>query len=216
MTGLSWASTVFLAVALPLRADDPTITKITTAPPDDLAPAVREVFAPEGVQFSADGKVVAEFWFRKELPTKEAASSGLGVSYGKLDVSTLVGAVRIAAPWSDYRKNTTQPGVYTLRYGVQPADGNHMGVSEYRDFLLLVPAAEDKDPSKSYALEDLVPLSFGASLTAHPAVLSLFPVTKDVTSPELLKNSHGQWMVVVKQGDITFGMVMIGHGEVEG
>lgn len=205
-----------LVLAAPVLADDPTITKTTAPAPEELAPAVRESLGTEGFQFSADGKVMGEFWFRKELPTKDAPSAGIGVSYGKLDVGTLVGAVRIPSAWADYKKHSIQAGVYTLRYGQQPADGNHMGVSEYRDFLLLVPASEDTDPTKLYALEDLIPLSFGASQAAHPAVLSLFPVTKDVSAPELMKNDLGQWMVAVKVGPLTLGMVLIGHGEVEG
>ena len=38
-------------------------------------------------------------------------------------------------------------GVYTLRYAIQPKTDDHFGVSPFRNFLLLSPAAVDKDPA---------------------------------------------------------------------
>ena len=40
-----------------------------------------------------------------------------------------------------------KPGVYTLRYGVQPDNGDHLGVSPHRQFLLISPAADDRNPA---------------------------------------------------------------------
>jgi hypothetical protein len=204
-----------LAVSLPAGAADPVLEKLAAPAPEELAESIRAGLAPEGFRVSVDGQSLMEFWGRKELPLKEA-DGGIGVSFGRIGVGTLVGAVRIGEGWSDYKKHPIQPGVYSLRYAIQPADGNHMGVSEHRDFLLLLPATEDKDLSTEFKQEDLLPLSFGATLTAHPGVLALFPVTKDPAGPELLKNDLGQWMVAVKVGSLALGLVIVGHGEVEG
>jgi hypothetical protein len=57
---------------------------------------------------------------------------------------------------------------------LQPVDGNHQGVSPYRDFLLLVPASLDTGTSP-IAFKELSVLSRKASGTGHPAVWSLLP-----------------------------------------
>ena len=43
----------------------------------------------------------------------------------------------------DYRDQSIAKGVYTMRYGLQPVNGDHLGVSTYRDYSLLLPAAKD-------------------------------------------------------------------------
>jgi hypothetical protein len=198
----------------PLAAQEPQVEKRSAPAPQGVAGSIASALSPEGFRFSVEGKTVAEFWFRKELPLKDSPRGGLAVSFKKLETGTLVGVVKLSAPWSDYKGQSIPEGVYTLRYGVQPADGNHMGVSFYRDYLLLVAAAEDKELTTDFALEELAPLSFSASRTSHPAVLSLFPVQKEVSGPELSKNEIGQWMVAVKVGSLTLGLVLIGQGEV--
>ena len=39
-----------------------------------------------------------------------------------------------------------KPGVYTLRFALQPQNGNHLGVSSNREFLLVCPSALDTTP----------------------------------------------------------------------
>ena len=46
----------------------------------------------------------------------------------------------------DYRDQPIAKGVYTMRYGLQPVNGDHLGVSIYRDYSLLLPAAKDQTP----------------------------------------------------------------------
>ena len=55
----------------------------------------------------------------------------------------MLGALRFPGEGHDYRDQTIAKGVYTLRYGLQPVNGDHLGVSTYRDYALLVPAAKD-------------------------------------------------------------------------
>ena len=66
------------------------------------------------------------------------------------------------------------PGVYTLRYGLQPQNGDHLGISTFREFLLFSPAAVDKDP-KVLGFDGVVALSKQVIGTSHPASLSLDP-----------------------------------------
>ena len=39
---------------------------------------------------------------------------------------------------SDIRGKVVKPGVYTLRYALQPQNGDHLGAAPNREFLLLV------------------------------------------------------------------------------
>src|SRR6266542_3933987 len=49
------------------------------------------------------------------------------------------------------------------------------GVAPQRDFLVLTPAADDKDPNSTPAQEELMTMSKKASGTPHPAVFSMEP-----------------------------------------
>jgi hypothetical protein len=127
--------------------------------------------------------------------------------------STLIGVVKLAEEWSDYKGMPIPAGVFTLRFGREPADGNHMGVSIYRDFLQLIPAAEDKVLSAEFSNDELNELSSKASGTPHPAVMALFPVWDEISETSLVKNEIDQWTLAWKDGDVTLGMVVEGHGE---
>jgi hypothetical protein len=104
-------------------------------------------------------------------------------------------------------------GVYTLRYGIEPRDGNHMGGSIYRDFLLLIPAAQDKDVDVAWSADELYLQSYGPTGQPHPAVLALFPVYDEITEPQNIMNDRDQPTLAVKLGSLTLGLVIPGHGE---
>jgi hypothetical protein len=192
-------------------AADPQLEK-SGAPPDSLAAALKDQLQPTGLKIQVDGKVLGEFWMRKELPTAEGSNPGLGIHFTGIQDGTFAGVVQFPESWKDYKGQPVPAGVYSLRYGIEPADGNHMGVSTYRDFLILVPVAEDKDPSAKYTTADLVKLSTKASGTNHPAVLALFPVYDEVTEPKLYKNDSDQWTLAVPFGPTRLGVVLIGQG----
>ena len=69
--------------------------------------------------------------------------------------------------------NRSPKGTYTLRYGLLPNDGNHMGVAPNRDFLLLLPLLTDSDPATVYTEKQLYRASGKVAGGAHPTVLSL-------------------------------------------
>ncbi len=195
-----------------VRAADPQLEK-SGAPPDSIAGPLKDQLQSTGLKVLVDGKVLGEFWMRKELPTAEGANSGLGIHFTGVPDGTFAGVVQFPEAWQDYKGQSIPAGVYSLRYGIEPADGNHMGVSTYRDFLMLVPVAEDKDPAAEYTTEDLVKLSVKASGTNHPAVLALFPVWDEVKEPKLYKNDSDQWTLAVPMGATRLGVVLIGQGQ---
>jgi hypothetical protein len=139
--------------------------------PDAIAPAVRKELAPEGFRVLRGGKPFVDFWFRTTAPTGDARQ-GLGILYGVLKPTGLVGAARFHGGSSDFKAQKFPAGAYTMRYGLQPEDGDHQGVTESRDFLLLVPAAADASP-EAMDPKELNTMSAKVNGKKHPAVLYL-------------------------------------------
>lgn len=198
---------ILLALIAAAAFAAPPVVETAGPPPESLAPALRSELAPEGVK--AGG---LEIWLRSSPPL-EGMREGLGIGFGRLTPGALAGVVRLASDWSDYKGQKIAAGLYTLRYGIEPADGNHMGVSVWRDFLLLIPAADDPGPAAIPGPDDLNALSMKASRTHHPATLALFPVDR-VEKPAGVLNEAGQPTLAIPFGTLTIGIVVEGKGEV--
>lgn len=137
-----------------------------------------------------DNQAVCEIWWRKSIPT-QAKADVPGATYTELAESTLVGVISLLKPSSDYRGQTIKPGAYTMRYGLLPNDGNHLGAAPTRDFLLLIPIAADQAVDAVLKYEDLLALSRKASGTTHPACLSMTSVEGQKTFPAVVEREHG-------------------------
>lgn len=181
-------------------------------PPQEVAAPVRTLLSDQGVRVSGPGGTHCEIWFRKEIPVNAAAPAMLGVAYPGLAVGDLVGVIRFPAAANDFRNRTIQPGVYTLRYGRHPVDGNHMGVAPHRDFLLASPAAEDAI-EQARELDPLVALSSKASGTTHPSVWSLMPLEeKPAALPAVVEYpDEGLWVLYAQAGNMPLALVVVGH-----
>lgn len=171
---LRFLAVLALGMASTAVAQDYKLEKLDEAPPADLAPAVRETLEAAGRRvLDAEGKPLVDVWLRKAAPAsgKPAGPKG-AILYPVLAEGELIGAARYAVEGGDYRDQAVAPGVYTLRYGLQPVNGDHLGVSVNRDYALLLPAARDADPA------DLPPRkseeeSAEAVGSTHPGVLLL-------------------------------------------
>jgi hypothetical protein len=148
-----------------------TVEPLKEAAPAEVAESVRKELAPAGSRIVRGGKPFVDFWFRAALPTGEARG-GLGVLYGTLQPTGLVGVARFHAGGGDFKGQKFPAGVYTMRYAVQPEDGDHQGVSETRDFLLLCAAGADATPGLLDPKE-LNKISAKVNGKKHPAVLYL-------------------------------------------
>ena len=126
---------------------------------------------------AADASPVAEIWLRKDLPVS-GQKEVEGANYPALTPGILVGVILFSTPGKDFRSQQVKPGTYAMRYELLPNDGNHMGVAPDRDFLLLVPVADDPGPAKTLPYQELVKLSSRAAGTSHPAVFSMPAVDK--------------------------------------
>jgi hypothetical protein len=178
--------------------------------PVDLAAPVAAKLAPAGVR-AVVGVNTLTFWWVKELPMKSSTPAWDDVPEG-----TLVGAVKIDKDLRDIRGRVIRAGAYTLRYAVQPANGDHLGVSPFREFLLLSPAAQDTDaaPRGHDGTIDLSKQAIGGS---HPAVWSLDPPVASEAPLTVHTTDLGHKALVMEVpipgGMLRFGLVLIGKIE---
>jgi len=167
--------------------------------PNDVAKPIKELLSDESFQLLDDkGQVLMQVWFRKELPAKATETQiKNGLTYREVPETTLLAVVQFTQPYTDYRKTTIKAGVYTLRLGYQPQDGDHMGTAPHSEFALLSTAAKDQKPDtlEPKALQEL---SLSATGTSHPAVMLLFP-SKPVEKPALTKEENDHYVLRLKR-----------------
>jgi hypothetical protein len=183
-----WALLVLLLCASPAVAQDKkfSIKTATTEPPKELKEPIRKLLDNKSVQLhDPAGTMICELWFCKELPsdaTPEQVKNGL--TYRELKETSVIGAVRFDEAWNDYRKQKIKSGVYTMRLGFQPMDGDHQGKSAFTEFILLVAADKDAD-AETMSPKGLMELSMRSNALGHPCVLMLFPMSKAPAMPKL-------------------------------
>jgi hypothetical protein len=178
------------------------LTGVTHADPvpTDIAAAVAAKVAPGGVRATANGTTIT-FWWVKDLP---------GASLADVPEGTLVGAVKLDADVRDIRGHLMKAGVYTLRYGVQPKNDDHFGVSPFRDFLLVSPAAVDTDPA-ARDHDGIIELSRQTLGGKHPAVWSIDPPAGKDAPLSVYTTDLGHKSLIVEVGKLKFGIVLIGR-----
>jgi hypothetical protein len=187
-------------------------------PPDAVAPAISQKLSADGVRVSVNPATTLEFWWVSGLPLKSGATAA---SWTDVEEGTLVGAVRIPADFRDVRGRIIKAGVYTLRYGIQPQNGDHLGVSPFREFLLLSPAAVDQDPAPR-GHDGTIEISKQSIGGSHPGVWSLDPPVASGAALSLHKTELGHDAVIMEvpvvrdgkpSGSLKFGVVLIGKIE---
>ena len=219
-------SPIFFALILFLfaataRAQAYKVESAGSAAPEELASPVRDALAGNSLRVSGPQGAICEIWLRKAVVASPEPNQELGIAFPRIPDGSLFGAVRFTAGIKDYRGQKIKPGTYTLRYALQPVDGNHQGVSAYRDFLLLVPASLDAGIAP-IAFKELALLSRKASGTGHPAVWSLLPAeSAPATLPGFKHVDDGDLWVLYFQfpmgpeggaaSPTTIGLVIIGR-----
>jgi hypothetical protein len=203
-------------------ADAYSIKTAVTPIPKEIKEPIAKLLSEQSIQFLDDKEnAIAEVWLRKEIPAKATpAQIKNGLTYREVDETTVLGALRLDQPITDYRKQKIKAGVYTLRLGFQPMDGDHMGTAPYPEFCLLVPAAEDSKPD-TMAAKELQELSAKATGGSHPGVLLLFPNNKPEEPPQLVDKGSGTWVLNIKgavkvaeqKAELGIGLTLVGHSE---
>jgi hypothetical protein len=203
-----------LAAPVPQQGPAITVERHTAPVPTELASPVASLIAPGGFRAIVKN-VPIEIWVVKALQTQSPAAAWTGVEEG-----TLVGALRLASEFRDIRGRVIKPGLYTLRYGIQPDNGDHLGVSPHRAFLLLAPAAIDTSPAPR-GHDGAIEHSKQAIGGSHPAVLSIDPLTTtaEVLTTHATELEHQSVIVEVPTvhagtpGALRFGIVLVGRIE---
>jgi hypothetical protein len=186
----------------------------------EVAAAINET----GYRITGPDGTVCDIWLAKEIPMKPKFKSSLRVKYPLLP-GQLVGVIQYPAASKphDFRGQALKPGTYTLRYGLQPDDGNHLGTSDIRDFLVGCPPEKDTNAKRVENIKDLFKLSAAAAGTTHPAIFLLIPPSdKPFEKPALVHDNDKHFLIFQangngKDGDnavpVPFSIVTVGKSE---
>ncbi len=190
-----------LLTAAIMAADDGKLTAVEKVPAG-VADKVAAALNPSGQQIAVGGAVIGSVWLVKQLDAKADFKPSLSVKY-PLTPGQLVGAIEIVkkSEFTDFRGQDVAAGVYTLRYGQQPVDGNHVGTSDLADFLLAIPAKLDTDPALLKMSEVLHKLSAKTAGSNHPAIFSLLPPKADEKTPTLTHDSGKHFWILSLTAD---------------
>jgi hypothetical protein len=161
-------------------AADLTLKVADIPPPMELSEGIKRELEPKAIQLLNSDKPVFEFWFRKDIPaTAKPESPAKALS--SLKEGTLIGVAFVHGSQRDYRDDELTSGAYTMRFGLQPQDGNHLGTAEFPTFVLLSPAKADTKTETVPSYKALVKVSSDGTTTDHPRVLSLRPLSAGVS-----------------------------------
>jgi hypothetical protein len=149
-------------------------------------------------------------WWVSELPV----TGGAPAAWSHVAEGSLVGALRVTGTFKEIRGKSVKPGVYTLRFALQPQNGDHLGASPFREYLLISPASADTDP-KALGFDGSVAISKQTIGTSHPAALSLDPpvASAPVLSAYSNELDHKGVTFEVKTspaGALKFGLILVG------
>lgn len=195
----------------------PAASKHAQPVPSGLAPPVAAKLGAGGVQVTA-GRATLTFWWVNGLPIGSGDGPG---GWSGVEEGTLVGALAVEGDFRDIRARILKPGVYTLRYGLQPENGDHLGVSPFREFLLASPAALDTDPAPR-GHDATIEISKQAVGGSHPAVLSIDPPAAKENPLQVHRTQLDHEAVVMEipvtrdgkpAGTLRFGVVVVGKIE---
>ena len=165
--------------------------------PDGLAASIAGKLTANGFRVTGPDGPVCEIWLVKEAPLKAGFKATLSVRY-PFTPGQLLGALSVpkGKVYKDFRGQELAAGVYTLRYGQQPADGNHIGTSDTADFLLALPAGIDQDGATIDGFDKLSQVSAQAAGTAHPAIFSLLPAEEEIKNAILTHDEDFEFWIL--------------------
>lgn len=184
---------LLLVTTIALQAAD--LKTSDAPPPKEIDAAIQKLLQPKAIQPGHGG---FQFWLVKELPlqSKPAATAK---ALEAVKQATLLGVVSVAKPQRDYRDDEIAAGTYTMRFALQPQDGNHLGSAEFTYFAVLTPAKLDTKPDGITDYKSLVKASSKETSTDHPMILSLRPASSDAgESPALAEPAPEHKSVRVK------------------
>lgn len=185
---------VFLLFALPCKVNgqEYRLTKAKKNPPN-TPKHLSQLLETNGFAISKNKEVLLRLWMRKDIPTVENFKPSYSVQY-PFATGELVGMLQIpkGKTYSDFRQQELKAGLYTLRYGHIPEDGNHLGASEISDFLLTLPVAFDKTTKRIKKPKELSHQSSQGVKANHPAIFSLVGADEKQKKKQEAKLKHDE------------------------
>lgn len=179
---LSLLAIALLTSARTFAADN-KIEQIGAYAEPGASEALKKALDPKGWRVSLADGAYCDIWLRASVAAGKTDQPG--AVYTSLGESTLIGAITFGKATTDFRGQSIKPGSYTLRYEIHPTDGNHMGISPIRDFLVMLPVTLDADPDAKFKFEELTKSSTKVTGTNHPGVLSLVQIDAAPSVPKV-------------------------------
>lgn len=179
--------------------DEIKIESEKAAPPKETPEKILPRLSEESDKIASEEATIMQIWWVKDVPVKDPFKPTLQIKY-PFAQGELLGVVQVPEDGSaaDFRGQEIPAGVYTLRYGQQPVDGNHLGTSDVSDFCLLVSLEEDQDPAPLAPVEKLFKQSAKAAGTSHPAIFLLAPPPKMELSEKGIKHDKGKELWILE------------------
>jgi hypothetical protein len=202
--------------AMPALAAGPKVEPTGSLGDSAASDALKKSLDAKGWRISLDDGAYCDVWLSNSVVPGKTDQSG--AVYTSLGESALIGVITFAKATTDFRGQSVKPGSYTLRYAVHPADGNHMGISPIRDFLVMLPVAMDPNPDAKFKFEELTKMSTKVTGTNHPGVLSLVQIDKAPATPAVAadESNHIVFSASAKSQSgavIPISIVIKGHAE---
>jgi hypothetical protein len=204
-----------------LFAVEPELTvKVEKSPPPaELHDSIKALLSDDAIRVASKTEAHCTLWLRKEIPVEANADQVKnGLTYREIPRTTVIGAIELPQKWIDFRKQEIPKGVYTLRFVVQPQNGDHDGTAPHADFCLLSPAHLDQKPD-AMQMKALIEMSATITGSTHPSVLLLFPNSKPEEQPKIVSKGNEILVVNVKRSvaagqlksTLGFGFTVAGH-----
>ncbi|GEM_PF-507356 len=219
------AFVLFLLPVSALQAGDLTLKVTEKTPPKEISPALQQELQPKAIQLLNGDQPAFEFWFVKEVGLKSAPASP-DKALNAIKEMAFLGAVAVSTEGRrDYKDNEIPTGVYTMRFGLQPQDGDHLGTADFSTFAILVSAKYDSKPDAFANFKALTKASSKDTSTEHPIILNLRPTSttdaKDLPKLNEPAPEHKGVLLSIpaKNGDhptqIICDFVYQGHGHIQ-
>lgn len=172
-------------LALPATAADLTLATTEKSPPEGVAGEISAVLEATAIQLKNGEEPEIEIWLRKETPLKDTPEEPR-TAMKAIAQGTLLGVMAVHKDRRDYRDDDIAEGVYTMRFALQPQNGDHLGTSVYPYYALLIPVAHDTSLDGIEGYDAVTEASSEDTATEHPVIVSLRPAdADDASEPKL-------------------------------
>lgn len=217
---LSCVPLLLLLLVVPTAAAQDYSVEVIEGPPpaDEVSGEFKALLSEKGLRVKRDGsRTVCELWLARQWNIEKDFAETQERLY-PFSSGELIGVVHFSRRGKDFRDQTIGSGWYTLRFALQPIDGNHVGTSLTRDFVVMIDAAKDA-ADRVWDLPEMLTTSAEAAGSTHPAMLCLQKAT-DGAEAAVRQDETNDWWILHVMGkgaagtesrDIPLDIVVDGH-----